>query len=120
MLKVSVKGSQDGGWGLTQSHKKDVDYHQAADIWVGKHNPKTILCLVQFKNTSLLEMPRIYLATPLEIADYLKRSANSRGETVVREEHQWTNRAHAAGTVDKIPANWIFSKERVKELFELA
>jgi hypothetical protein len=23
MLKVSVKGSQDGGWGLTQNFKKD-------------------------------------------------------------------------------------------------
>ena len=23
MLKISVKGSQDGGWGLTQNYKKD-------------------------------------------------------------------------------------------------
>ncbi|MDQ0415667.1 hypothetical protein [Mesobacillus stamsii] len=29
MLKVSVKGSKDGGWGLTQSHKKDKSYSEA-------------------------------------------------------------------------------------------
>jgi hypothetical protein len=34
-LKVSVKGSQDSGWGLNQSHKtKDISYHEAADLWV--------------------------------------------------------------------------------------
>jgi len=31
MLKVSVKGSKDGGWGLTQSHIRNADYHSAAD-----------------------------------------------------------------------------------------
>ena len=25
MLKISVKGSQDGGWGLTQNYKKGCD-----------------------------------------------------------------------------------------------
>ena len=30
MLKISVKGSQDGSWGLTQSLKKGRSYHEAA------------------------------------------------------------------------------------------
>ena len=34
MLKVSVKGSQDGAWGLTQSLKRGTDYHGAADKWL--------------------------------------------------------------------------------------
>ncbi len=31
ILKISVKGSQDGGWGLTQNYKKGCDYHEAVD-----------------------------------------------------------------------------------------
>ncbi|MFM7131891.1 MAG: group I intron-associated PD-(D/E)XK endonuclease, partial [bacterium] len=32
-LKISVKGSQDGSWGLTQSFIKNADYHGAAELW---------------------------------------------------------------------------------------
>ena len=31
MLKISVKGSQDGSWGLCQSHLKNANYHGAID-----------------------------------------------------------------------------------------
>src|ERR1700693_5708198 len=50
MLKVSVKGSRDGGWGVSQSQltklRKDnpdgpTDYHEAADQWVRRHKPST-------------------------------------------------------------------------------
>lgn len=40
MLKVSVKGSQDGGWGLTQGYKKGCDYHEAIDKWLAAHGKK--------------------------------------------------------------------------------
>ncbi|PKM44102.1 MAG: hypothetical protein CVV03_07850 [Firmicutes bacterium HGW-Firmicutes-8] len=120
LLKVSVKGSQDGGWGLTQSYMKNRDYHQAAHNWMKRHRAKTIICFVQFINTDLLEMPRLYLATPYEVAEFLKQSANGRGDTILQEEHHWGPRAYAAGTVDKIPDKWIFLKERVEELFDLA
>lgn len=119
MLKVSVKGSQDGGWGLTQSFKKGITYHEAIDKWLQKHKPKTIFCLVQFKGVALTEMPRVYLAAPEEIAEELRKAANGRGETVLREEHHWTDRALAAGTVDKIPDNWTFSRNRIEELFNI-
>ena len=46
MLKISVKGSQDGGWGLTQSYKKGCDYHEAIAKWLADHHKKTIFCLV--------------------------------------------------------------------------
>lgn len=118
MLKVSVKGSQDGGWGLTQSYKKNVDYHEAADIWLAKHKDKTIMCLVQFKGTSIDEMPRLYLATPKEVAEMLNNSAGGRGETVLREHHIWSDKAQAAGTIDKIPDDWKFSEERIEEILK--
>ena len=53
MLKISVKGSQDGGWGLTQSYKKGCDYHEAIHKWLEGHHKKTIFCLVQFQGTKL-------------------------------------------------------------------
>lgn len=119
LLKVSVKGSQDGSWGLTQSYLKNADYHSAVDKWLLRHRPKTIFCLVQFKGTKLLEMPRAYLATPAEIAERLQ-SAKNRGDTILYEHKVWSNRAFAAGTVDTIPEHWKFSVVRIGEMFDLA
>lgn len=40
MLKISVKGSQDGSWGLTQSFKKGRNYHEAVQEWLNRHYKK--------------------------------------------------------------------------------
>lgn len=119
MLKISVKGSQDGEWGLTQGFKKDCDYHEATARWLASHHKKTIFCLVQFKGTGNNEMPRIYLASPKEIADMMDASAGGRGETILRENHTWGPRAAGRGTTDRIPDSWIISEERLREMFEL-
>ncbi len=117
-LKISVKGSKDGGWGLTQKYKnKTTSYHAAIDRWLEAHGDKTIFCLVQFGNTDDDSLPRIYAATPGEIAGRLKESANGRGETILYENHSWSSRAAAAGTVDRIPEQWKMTRERIKELF---
>ena len=79
-LKISVKGSQDGGWGLTQSHLKNRQYHQAADDWLKRHGKDTILCFVQFKGVALQELPRVYLARPMQICSWLKFAAGGRGD----------------------------------------
>ncbi|VVB96490.1 Uncharacterised protein [uncultured archaeon] len=118
ILKVSVKGSQDGGWGLTQSYLNNAEYHKAADVWLSKHNKKTIFCFVQFEGIKLNELPRIYLATPIEVANRLKESARGRGDSILYEHHEWGHKAAGAGTTDKIPDHWKFSKERSEELFE--
>lgn len=78
-LKASVKGSQDWGWGLTQSYLaqatkrsgRKADDQGAIDFWLARHNKKTVFCLVQFGGVDLSQMPRVYLATPREIADRL-------------------------------------------------
>ena len=119
MLKISVKGSQDGSWGLTQSFKKkDCSYHEAIDRWLEAHHKGTVFCLVQFKGTSPNEMPRVYIATPKEIAERMKASAGGRGETILYENHTWGPRAAGYGTTDKIPDDWIISAERLREMFE--
>jgi Holliday junction resolvase-like predicted endonuclease len=122
LLKVSVKGSKDGAWGLCQSYirPKQADYHDAVDRWLVRHKPRTILCLVQFRGTTPTEMPRVYLATPTEIGRRLKETAKGRGDTMIYEQHTWGPRAHGAGTLEQVPEVWKFSRERVEQLFDIA
>ncbi len=116
LLKVSVKGSQDGSWGLTQSYLRRADYQKAIDMWLAEHHRNTAFCLVQFKDTHLDQLPRVYLARPAEIAKRLRDSAAGRGDTILHEHHVWGPRSRAHGTVERIPESWRFSKERVLEL----
>ena len=117
MLKISVKGSKDGGWGLTQNFKKGHSYHEAIDAWLDKHHKKTIFCLVQFENVEDSQLPRMYLATPQEIADVLYKEANGRGDTILHENHKWGPRSVGFGTVDALPDDWKFSRERAEYMF---
>ncbi|SCY81023.1 hypothetical protein SAMN02910292_03024 [Lachnospiraceae bacterium XBB2008] len=118
ILKVSVKGSKDGGWGLTQSYKKGRDYHEATQAWLEAHGKKTIFCLVQFKGVELGEMPRVYLATPSEIATVLDSSRAGNGDTILHEYKEWSDKGVAAGTIDQIPSSWVFSEERLREMLD--
>lgn len=119
LLKISVKGSQDGSWGLCQNYlkPKHADYHNAIDRWSSRHKPHTVLCFVQFSGIALTEMPRVYLATPREVARRLHETAKGRGDTILYEHHIWGSRAYAAGVVEEIPIAWRFSRERVEDLF---
>jgi hypothetical protein len=116
MMKVSAKGSKDGGWGITQSFIKNARYKKAADDWLARHGKKTVLCFVQFKDTTIDTLPRMYLATPKEVADWLKKAAGGRGDTILYEEHHWSSRARAAGVRDAIPGKWRFSAKRIWEM----
>ena len=120
VLKVSVKGSKERNWGLTQRYLKDADYHAAAESWFARHGPRTVYALVLFSDDDPMAMPRVYLATPREIADRLKATAKGKGDTILHEHIVWTNRAHGAGTIDEIPAAWKFSSKRIDELIDLA
>ncbi|MBS1588562.1 MAG: hypothetical protein JST52_03000 [Bacteroidetes bacterium] len=116
-LKISVKGSQDGSWGLTQKFIKNADYHRAVDLWLQSHNRKTIFCFVQFKDKLLEQLPNLYLAKPDEVAKRLNETANGRGDTILYENYTYkTKRAAGFGTTDKIPNNWKFSRERLELL----
>lgn len=118
ILKISVKGSQDGGWGLTQKYKKGCDYHEAIQKWLENHHKKTIFCLVQFQGTGDCEMPRMYLASPAEIAAILHSSAGGRGETILYEYRKWGPRAAGHGTIDCVPEEWKFTAKRAQNMFE--
>jgi hypothetical protein len=126
LLKVSVKGSQDWGWGLTQSYLeqatkrsgKKADYHGAIDIWLDRHGSRTVLCFVQFAGVAIDQLPRLYLASPKEVAQRLRETAKGRGDSILHEKQEWSIRAHGAGTVDKIPESWRFTRERVQALLD--
>lgn len=115
LLKVSVKGSQDGAWGLCQSDLRNANYVAAVEAWRRRHKPRSILCFVQFKDVPLNQLPRVYLATPSEVAERLKSTAGGRGSTILYENHTWSPKARSAGIVEKIPDTWLFSEKRVEQ-----
>lgn len=117
-LKVSVKGSQTGSWGLTQSHMQNADYHSAIRAWLERHHRSTVFCLVQFKGVALHELPRVYIAQPVEIANRLMSTAGGRGGTILYEYRKWGPNASGRGTVDEIPKEWAFSADRMRELMD--
>ena len=122
LLKVSVKGSQDGGWGLSQSYLTagKADYHVAIEKWLARHRNRTVFCFVQYKSVPSDQMPRVYLATPGDVALQLKKSSNGVGGTILYERHTHGPRARAAGQIEEIPANWRFSLRRIEEMFKSA
>lgn len=120
MLKVSVKGSKDWGWGLTQSYLKEANYHRAIDTWLERHTPRLIFCFVQFADVPVDQMPRTYLATPGEVATRLKATAKGRGDTILYEKHTWGARAVGAGSSEQVPDVWKFSAARVEQLLNEA
>ena len=115
VIHVSVKGSQDGGWGLIQSYKRGVTYLQAADAWAAAHrNSKVVYCLVQFQGIKLGECPRVYLATIPEIVTQHKVSRRYLGGTILYENYCYKKGA-AQGCTDVIPECWRFSQERLSQ-----
>src|SRR6267154_1213474 len=83
VLKVSVKGSQQGGWGLTQSYLVNADYFGAADAWLKKQSGVDIFILVEFQKIKVGGCPKVWVARPKEIAEYLKKCRGGKGMTTL-------------------------------------
>ena len=113
-LHVSVKGSQDSGWGLIQNYKSaERGYHSAADSWAASHSiPGLIYCFVQFAGVSLGQVPRMYLATIDEVKARHKESRNGLGSTILYENRCYA-KGEAKGCIDRIPDTWRFTHERL-------
>jgi hypothetical protein len=118
-LKVSVKGSRNKGWGLSHSHLPklgDKNYHSAADSWLEGHKTGTTICLVQFSMVEFDQMPRIYVASPSDVAARLRVARGGLGHTILWEDHQYGPQGAAAGTVERLPDEWRLTKDRMDEL----
>ncbi len=115
-LKVSVKGSQDGGWGLIQSYKRGASYAEAAEAWRRGQRPDIVFCLVQYQGVIPGAAPRMYFAWPAEISTQLKAARGGLGNTILYE-HYVFKKGEAAGKTDKLPDSWWASSQRIAELF---
>ena len=86
ILLISVKGSQDGGWMLAVKHKKQgVTYHQAIDDWLKRQRTGLVYFLVQYHDTDLNVIPRVYIAHAPEIANHMKTQRNGQGHGALSE-----------------------------------
>jgi hypothetical protein len=124
LLKVSIKGSDDGRWCLTQSYLTRTanprgiksDTHRAIDLWLDIHGSRTVYCLVQFEGVSLHQLPRIYLASPSEIASRMRQNTERLGDSALREQYEWISPESGMRALEALPSSWLFSQERIQEL----
>ena len=111
-LKVQVKGSQDGGWGLFQNYKKDTDYHGALHAWASAQLVDIVYFLIQFKSVDVGASPRCYVARPEEIIAHMRTTRGGYAYTSLRENHSYS-RGVGAGHVDIVPASWALTLKRL-------
>ena len=123
LLKVSVKASETGEWPLTSGYTRKAtesqgaraDARRAIDMWRAGYGSRTICCLVQFADVAIDELPRIYLASPDEIAASMTLTAERIGRSTLLEMYEWAG-TDGGGAVESLPNCWQFSRERVQEL----
>jgi hypothetical protein len=126
LLRVAVRASENGRWGLTESylrHAADIigrrgDRKSAIDLWLDHHGSRTVCCLVQFEGIAIQQLPRIYLASPAEVAQRMHDTAARVGQPTLFEQYEWTSSRDGVTTVERLPQNWLFSHERIHELLD--
>lgn len=124
LLKIGVKASENGRWRLAESYlvraahanSKKPDIQHAIRMWLDIHGERTIYCLVQFEGVSLNQLPRIYLATPAEIARRMRDTAERTGEPLLYETYDWTSPDSGFTAIETLPSSWLFSHDRIQEL----
>jgi hypothetical protein len=123
LLKIAVKGSEDSRWCLAEPYQragsigsKFSDGHRAIDLWLDIHGSRTVYCLVQFEDVALNQLPRIYLATPAEIAQRMRESEDRLGDPVLYEQYEWVSPEMGCAQIEALPSSWLFSDERIHEL----
>ena len=124
LLKVSVRGSDDGRWDLTQSYLKRAadmsgkksNCQGAIDLWLDHLGSRAMCCLVQFQGVPLDELPRLYLASPQEVAQSMRETADRLGDSILYEKYEWAAAGDNPGKIEGLPSSWRFSEQRIQEL----
>ena len=124
LLKVGVKASEDGCWRLAElyllraahANARKPDIPHAIRMWLDTHGERTVYCLVQFEGVSLNQLPRIYLATPVDIARRMREIVDRKGQPVLYEQYDWTSPETGFTAFETLPSSWQFSIERIHEL----
>ena len=123
LLKICVKASDNGSWSLTHSYQRradpsgrKTDCHRAIDLWLDCQGSRAVCCLVQFKGVSIDQLPRIYLASPTEIALKMRDSADRLNHAMLYEQYEWTSPESGQHMAEALPSEWLFSQARIQEL----
>jgi hypothetical protein len=117
-LQVSVMGTNTGYWALTELRQagKNVSHQEAVQTWLEQNGTRTVFALVRFHSTDPNTMPRVYLASTVEIAQRMMKAIELLGEPVLYESFETTNGADGHHTVEQFPNEWRFSEARVRVL----
>lgn len=115
VLKVSVKGSQDGGWALLAGYKRGRSWRNAVDAWRSAQPRDAIMFFVQFQGIERDKMPLMYLARPSQVAAHLKRGRNGHVATCLHVVRYYA-KGIAKGHTDRIPPSWTCSRGRMKSI----
>lgn len=124
LIKVSVKASDDGRWNLTHDFGRRpaewgsgrFDSRGSIDLWLNRHGSRAVCCLVQFEGVAINQLPRIYLASPAEIAEKMSETVDRLGHCMLYEQYTWTARDSGLDSMEMLPSKWRFSPERIEEL----
>lgn len=117
MMRVSAKGSQDGGWMLAVKYKNSSNsYADAIDCWFKTQPEDVVFIFVQFIHVSFGDAPRVFIASTSEIAEHMKTQCNGRGHGSLQEDYQ---RDHPKSQYShKIPSEWKLTSERLDRFCE--
>lgn len=115
ILKVQVKGSQDGGWGLFQNHLKNADYHGALDTWHSAQLSEIVYFLVQFSGVLPGSAPRCYIARPTEMVAHMRTTRAGHAYTSLRENYAYA-KGIGAGHTDVVPKEWRATLKRIDDV----
>lgn len=123
LLKVSVKASDDGRWSLTSGFTRrpadwggsPLDCRGSIDMWLSSHGSRAVCCLVQFDGVAINQLPRIYLASPAEVAVKMIQTVDRLGHCMLYEQYAWST-PEGLETMEMLPSSWMFSPERIQEL----
>lgn len=102
ILKVSVKGSQNGGWALLAKYKKGRTWKAAVDEWLANQPSGVIMYFVQFKESNFAALPRMFAAKARDVARHLKLGRNGHVSTCLWEDYYYS-KGVAKGWTDRIP-----------------
>jgi hypothetical protein len=115
-LKISVKGSQVGGWMLARRQKGET-VKDAINNKFSKLAKNIIFFFVEFSSHSKLPIPpRVYAAKASDVKKHLLLQRKPYGHPALCENQKLH---HPKGKFyDMIPKGWIVNQRRITELFE--
>lgn len=114
-MKVSVKGSSDGGWIIHARYKTGpkVSYRQALDAWLAAQPLQVVFFYVQFYGVPFGDMPRCYVARAADVYAHMLTTRGGHIAGSLVERYAYSRRGAGAGTTDTIPPSWELTEARL-------